>query len=165
MKTYLSSTQLIPLLFCIFFCLSVGGFSGYLTTNEVFGWYLTIQKPTWNPPNWLFGPVWTSLYICMGISLFLNWTNKNHITPKKLLLTLFFVQLFLNGLWSVVFFRWHAIGWAFIEMILLLSTMIAYAVLSYKTNKWASLLFVPYIAWVSFASFLTFTIWQLNKGL
>jgi tryptophan-rich sensory protein len=165
MKTYPSSTQIILLLFCVFFCLSVGGFSGYLSSNEVYGWYLTVQKPSWNPPNWLFGPVWICLYICMGISLFLNWTNKNPETPKKLLLSLFFIQLFLNGLWSIVFFRWHATGWALVEIIALLATMIAYTFLSYKTQKWASLLFIPYILWVSFASCLTYAIWQLNKGL
>ena len=138
------------------------GFSGsFFTTSEIANWYQTIQKPSWNPPNWIFGPVWTTLYILMGISLFLVW--KSSASQKRIAIILFALQLLLNFFWSFIFFKQHQIGFAFAEILalwlIILLTIFAFA----GINKLAAWLLVPYISWVSFAAILNFTIWQLNK--
>ncbi|MGB5030019.1 MAG: TspO/MBR family protein, partial [Chitinophagaceae bacterium] len=126
-------------------------------------WYQTIARPTWNPPGWLFGPVWTTLYVMMGISLFLVWKEDTSVELKKIGIALFAVQLVLNFFWSFIFFNQHQIGWALVEIIamwvFILLTIFAFA----QVNKAAAWLLVPYISWVSFATILNFTIWQLNK--
>lgn len=138
------------------------GFSGsFFTASEIGSWYQTIQKPLWNPPNWIFGPVWTTLYVLMGISLFLVW--RSSASQKRVAIILFTVQLVLNFFWSFIFFKHHQIGLAFAE-ILVLWLMILLTIFSFaRINKLAAWLLVPYISWVSFAAILNFTIWQLNK--
>jgi tryptophan-rich sensory protein len=141
------------------------------TFSAIPNWYATIVKPSFNPPSWIFGPVWTTLYVLMGISAFLIWKKLDHkILPNlngkkiKIALIIFGVQLFLNALWSIIFFGLHQPGFAFVEMILLwlaiILTMISFA----KISKPAMYLLIPYILWVSFAGFLNFTLWQLNKN-
>ncbi len=124
-------------------------------------WYESIQKPGWNPPSWIFGPVWTVLYTLMGIAAWLVW--KNHgFTDAKPALSAFIIQLFLNGLWSQIFFGLQEPGWAFFEIILLLAAIILTTYLFFKKNRTAGWLMVPYILWVSFAAILNGTIWWLN---
>ena len=140
------------------------GFGGSVfTTSEIGSWYQTIQKPAWNPPNWIFGPVWTTLYTLMGIALFLVWKKDPGSKLKRTAMILFAIQLILNFFWSIIFFNQHEIGWALVEIVILwfliLLTIIAFA----SIEKIAAWLMVPYIAWVSFATILNFTIWQLNK--
>jgi len=138
------------------------GFSGsYFTISEIGSWYQTIQKPSWNPPNWIFGPVWTTLYVLMGISLFLVWRSTD--SQKGAAIILFTLQLVLNFFWTFIFFKQHQIGFAFAE-ILALWLMILLTIFAFgRINKLAAWLLVPYISWVSFAAILNFTIWQLNK--
>lgn len=138
------------------------GYSGsFFTISEIGSWYQTIQKPPWNPPNWIFGPVWTALYVLMGISLFLVW--RSSASQKLVAIILFTVQLVLNFFWSFIFFKHHQIGLAFAG-ILVLWLMILLTILAFvRVNKLAAWLLVPYISWVSFAAILNFTIWQLNK--
>jgi len=138
------------------------GFSGsFFTVSEIGSWYQTIQKPSWNPPNWIFGPVWTTLYVLMGISLFLVWRSTTF--QKGVAIILFSIQLVLNFFWSFIFFKQHQIGFAFAE-ILALWLMILLTIFAFgRINKLAAWLLVPYISWVSFAAILNFTIWQLNK--
>ena len=138
------------------------GFSGsFFTISEIGSWYQTIQKPPWNPPNWIFGPVWTTLYVLMGISLFLVW--RSSASQKRIAIILFTLQLVLNFFWSFIFFKQHKIDFAFAE-ILALWLMILLTIFAFgRINKLASWLLVPYISWVSFAAILNFTIWQLNK--
>jgi len=138
------------------------GFSGSLfTISEIENWYQTLQKPSWNPPNWLFGPVWTALYVLMGISLFLVW--RSAASQKSTAIILFALQLVLNFFWSFIFFKEHQPGFAFAE-ILVLWLMILLTIFSFgRINKVAAWLLVPYMSWVSFAAVLNFTIWQLNK--
>ena len=141
--------------------LAVGGISGYFTVSAIPGWYQTIQKPSWNPPNWVFGPVWTTLYVLMGIAMYLIWTQPRTEQRQRALYPNA-AQLILNFFWSLIFFNLHAIGWALIEIIILwvviVQTMFAYDRV-YKPAAW---LLLPYIVWVTFATILNGTIWWLN---
>jgi tryptophan-rich sensory protein len=145
-------------------CLVVGYVSGMVTRASITTWYPTLVKPSFNPPNWIFAPVWTSLYIMMGIAAGLVW---NQITSNKEVVTkalqFFAVQLVLNALWSYLFFGLHNLMLATIEVVLLwLIIFETYSQFS-KINKTASYLLLPYLAWVSFASVLTASIWWLNR--
>ncbi len=126
------------------------------------GWYLELVKPALNPPAWVFGPVWTTLFALMGIAAFLVWKKGSDRKDVKIALGIFLGQLVLNTLWSIIFFGLHSPGGALIEIILLwlaiLATIIAFA----KISKPAALLLMPYILWVSFAGYLNFSIWTLN---
>jgi translocator protein len=155
--------NIVKLIIALVIPLAVGGLSGFLTTSEIPGWYQTITKPSWNPPGWVFAPVWTTLYILMGVALYLVWKNENVDSRiKRAAIILFAVQLILNFFWSLIFFKQHQIGWAFAEImtmwIFIVLTIFAFA----KVNNIAAWLLVPYISWVSFASILNYTIWKLN---
>ena len=156
-------SRIAKLIISILIPLVVGFTSSFFTASGVSTWFQTIEKPSWNPPNWLFAPVWTSLYILMGISLFLIWKNKFDQQKKRTALILFAFQLLLNFLWSFIFFGQHQIGWALADIVVLwlalLATIFAFAPL----NRTAAWLLVPYISWVSFAALLNFSIWTLNK--
>lgn len=152
----------LKLILAILIPLLVGATSGFFTVTGVGSWYQTLQKPSWNPPNWIFGPVWTTLYILMGIALFLVWKAGTSPEVKRMAITLFALQLVFNFFWSFIFFNQHAVGWAFVEIIgmwlLILATIFAFA----NINRTAAWLLVPYISWVSFAGMLNYTIWRLN---
>jgi translocator protein len=141
---------------------AVGATSGFFTATGVDSWYQTISKPSWNPPGWIFAPVWTTLYIMMGIALFLVWKSNTNESLKKKAISLFAVQLLLNFFWSIIFFNQEQPGWALADIIVMwlaiLLTIFAFA----NVNKMASWLLVPYISWVSFATILNYTIWKLN---
>lgn len=124
-------------------------------------WYESINKPQWNPPAWIFGPVWTLLYAMMGTAAWIVWKNAG-FGGAKIALTLFFTQLFLNGLWSQIFFGQQEIGWALAEIIALWAAIIVTTVYFFRQNKTAGWLMVPYILWVTFAGWLNYTIWILN---
>ncbi len=144
-------------------CLAVGYLSSLVTIDSVKTWYPTIQKPFFNPPNWIFGPMWTLLYILMGIAGGLVWNqleNNKELVKKGLLF--FTVQLVLNALWSYLFFGLHNILLALIEIILLLLIIIETYLIFKKIDKTAGKLFIPYILWVSFATVLTISIYILN---
>lgn len=143
--------------------LLIGFSSGFFTITDVGSWYQTIQKPAWNPPNWIFGPVWTTLYILMGIALFLIWKKEGNNKLKKAAIILFAIQLVLNFFWSIIFFNQHQIGWALVEIVILWLSILLTIFVFAKIDKIAAWLMVPYIAWVTFATILNFTIWQLNK--
>ena len=144
---------------------AVGAISGFFTATEIPVWYQTINKPGWNPPSWVFGPVWTTLYLMMGIALFLVWKSEADPIIKKTAIALFISQLILNFFWSFIFFNQHQVGWALVEIIgmwiFILLTIFAFA----QVNKTAAWLLVPYISWVSFATILNYTIWKLNVPL
>ncbi|MBN8687901.1 MAG: tryptophan-rich sensory protein [Chitinophagales bacterium] len=142
--------------------LVVGGISGYFTVSGVESWYLTLQKPSWNPPNWIFGPVWTTLYVMMGIALFLVWKEDTSSELKAIAVILFAVQLLLNFFWSFIFFKLEQPGWAFVEILVLWLMLLACIFAFGQVNKTAAWLLVPYISWVSFATILNGTIWKLN---
>ncbi len=132
------------------------------TVPSIAGWYAGIIKPSLNPPAWIFGPVWTTLFALMGIAAFLIWQKGLERRDVKIALGIFIGQLILNTLWSIIFFGLHNPGAAFIEIIFLwlsiITTIIAFA----KISKPAAWFLVPYILWVSFAGYLNYSIWMLN---
>jgi len=142
--------------------LSIGALGGWATATSVKTWYPFLNKPSFNPPNWLFAPVWTSIYILLGISAYLVWARRVHIIHFPRTVAIYFIQLILNLGWSFIFFYLHEIGFAFAEILILLVFILLKAYTFYKIDKWAGLLFIPYIIWVSFASFLTYNIFILN---
>ena len=145
----------------IIVCLGDGYLAAIGTRGEIDGWYRTIEKPSWNPPDAVFGPVWTTLYIMMAISAWLVW-RTDKAKASKLPLSLFGVQLLLNVGWSWIFFHFHQLSWAFAEIIVLWLAIVATTLAFFRVSKLAGALMVPYLAWVSFASVLNFAIWRLN---
>lgn len=132
------------------------------TSKSISSWYPAINKPSWNPPNWIFGPVWITLYALMGWAAFLIWEQKN-APEAETALWLYGIQLVLNILWSVLFFGLKNPGLAFGEIILLLLFIALTTFLFWRLNPLAGALMFPYLAWVIFASCLNYAIWQLNK--
>jgi tryptophan-rich sensory protein len=141
--------------------LLIGGLAGFATSSSINGWYVTINKPSFNPPNYLFGPVWTTLYILMGVSLYLILQSDSSELRKKAI-TIFSIQLFLNFFWSFIFFNFQMLGLAFAEIILMWISILTMIIVFYKINKTAAFLQIPYLLWVSFASVLNGSIWYLN---
>lgn len=144
-------------------CLGAGGLGAIATTPEIEGWYKTIEKPSWNPPDSVFGPVWSTLFVMMGVAAWIVWKPEG-FKAVKMPLSLFAVQLGLNIAWSWIFFGMHQPGWAFLEIVILWLAISATTVAFFGKSKLAGTLMVPYLAWVSFASVLNFTIWRLNIG-
>lgn len=138
----------------------VGAAGSLFTASSVQTWYTTLAKPAFNPPSWLFGPVWTVLYILMGISFWMIWTSKSK--EKNRAITLFLIQLFLNAIWSPVFLGTRSLGGAFVLIVLLWAAIVLTILVFKKISKPAAWLLVPYISWVSFAMMLNFAIWRLN---
>lgn len=126
--------------------------------------YAELARPAWAPPGWLFGPVWSALYLLMGVAAWLVWRIRG-FTGARTALTLFIVQLAVNALWSWLFFVWHLGGFAFAEVLLLWCLILATLLAFRRVSVLAALLLLPYLAWVTFASVLTFAVWRLNPGL
>ena len=160
-RTYLNPTW--KLLISIIGCELIGILSGVISASGVTAWFLTLRKPSWNPPSWLFGPVWTILYCLMGIAWYLIWKSNADTNQKKTAFRLFAFQLLLNFFWSILFFKFHQPFYAFIEIIFMLLAIILTMNSFYAVSKTATWLLVPYLLWVSFATFLNFTIWTLNS--
>ena len=154
--------QFLPFIICLIIPLAIGAIGGFFTMESVKTWYTTLNKPSFNPPNEIFGPVWSTLYVLMGISSYLVWKERKSFIGYNWAVGLYFLQLILNLMWSFLFFYQHQIGIALVEIIILLITIIATAIIFYRVNKAAGLLFIPYILWVSFASYLTYSIFILN---
>lgn len=152
----------ISLVFWILICFTVAGISSSFTVHEIAGWYSTLVRPSIAPPNWVFGPVWTCLYTLMAVAAWRASTSAAS-SWRSIAIILFLAQLALNFLWSFIFFHWHQIGWALLEVISLwfaiLLTILAFG----RVSRMAAWLMVPYLAWVSFASVLNGKYWQLNK--
>lgn len=155
--------------------LAVGFLGSLFTTPSIGNWYAELAKPALTPPNWIFGPVWTTLFVLMGISLFLVWNKREHgwrflwfgkkaaaAKRRTRFIVLFIVQLALNLLWSVIFFGAHLPGLASFEILLLAATIAILIALAWKISKPAAWLLVPYLAWVGFATYLTWALWLLN---
>jgi translocator protein len=160
-KTTLSNTW--KLIISITLCEVTGIISGLLTNTQNNFWYNTIIKPSWNPPAFLFGPVWTILYFLMGISLWIIWKSKFYEYKKSKAILFFALQLFFNFWWTILFFKFQSPFFAFADIllmiVLILITIFRFAEIS-KTAAW---LLVPYISWVCFAAILNYNLWYLNK--
>ncbi len=161
-KNITKQYQFCKLAIAIISCELVGIISAFFSTVAGNKWFASLSKPTWNPPGYLFGPVWTTLYLLMGISLWVIWISNNKKLQQEKSLSIFFVQLFFNFCWSIIFFRYHQIDLALFDIVILLISIIITIVSFYKINKLAAWLLLPYLLWVSFATFLNYTIWSLN---
>lgn len=140
-----------------------GAVGSLFTAPAIGGWYATLARPELAPPNWVFGPVWTTLYLLMGVAAFLVWKQGWQRKEVKIALGIFTVQLALNTLWSIIFFGSRSPGGAFIEIIFLWFAIAATMWTFAKASKPAAWLLVPYIAWVSFAAYLNYIFWMLNS--
>lgn len=180
-KKYLDN--LIKLFISIIICEFAGIIGSFFTVPEIKTWFNDLNKPFFSPPNWIFGPVWTILYVLMGISLYLvwikNWTPRKEIKIKKSwnkwsekllsgslqkinIIAIFVVQLILNTLWSIIFFNAHSLSGAFFELIMLWFAIIFTIVNFYRVSKIAGILLIPYLLWVSFAGVLNYFLWIIN---
>ena len=152
---------LSTLFICLLIPLAIGGISGFATATSITDWYVTLNKPTFNPPNYLFAPVWTCLYALMGISLFLVWKSPKGRDLNNALL-IFVLQLILNFAWSFLFFKFNLIGVALVEIVLLWTGILMMIIFLRRVSKLAAYLQIPYLLWVSFATILNTAIWILN---
>lgn len=150
------------LLVTIIVCELAGIIGTLFTSSEIPTWYAGLVKPALNPPSWIFGPVWTILYILMGIAVFLVWKKGLSRPDVKKAVKVFALQLILNATWSIVFFGLHSPLWAFVIIVAMWLAIIWTMVVFYKISKPAMWLLVPYILWVTFASYLNYSIVVLN---
>lgn len=157
------SANIKKLIVSIIICQLAGLIGGLFTSQAIPSWYRALNKPGFTPPNWLFGPVWTLLYLFMGISLYLVWKSDAVGNAKTLAMVFFFIQLGLNVLWSFLFFFLKNPLAGFIEIIVLWIFILITILLFYPLSKTGSLLLIPYIMWVTFASVLNYCLWHLNK--
>lgn len=125
-------------------------------------WYAALQKPAWNPPNWIFGPVWTALYATMAIAAWLVW-KRGGFAGQRVALSFFLAQLLFNALWSPLFFGLRHPALAFVDIVLLWLALLGTVVVFWKARPIAGMLLLPYLAWVTFAGALNFALWQLNR--
>ena len=157
-------SKYLRIIYCVAICLAVGFLSSNVTQSSIKTWYPTIEKPIFNPPNWVFAPVWTMLFIMMGIAAGMVWnkleTNKELVKKGLLFFT---VQLLLNALWSYLFFGLNNILLALIEIVLLWLIIYETYHIFKQIDKRASYLLIPYLAWVGFATILTGSIFWLNR--
>ena len=145
---------------CLILCQGAGAVGMIATIPNIPTWYASLNKPSFQPPNWLFGPVWGILYTLMAVSLYLM--IKSSHPNRSIAIGVFIFQLILNAVWSFLFFEYHLLLISLIEILLMLLTMITFTAIAYPINRIASYCFIPYIAWVSFATLLNAAVWNLN---
>lgn len=151
-----SALALAAWLALVFAAAAMGGF--FLPGD----WYARLQKPAWNPPNWIFGPVWTALYMIMAVAAWLVW-KRGGFAGQRVALSLFLIQLLFNALWSPLFFGLRHPALAFVDILLLWLALLGTVITFWKALPLAGALLVPYLAWVTFASALNFALWRLNR--
>jgi benzodiazapine receptor len=141
-------------------CFGASAIGAFFMPGE---WYAQLEKPDWNPPNWVFGPVWTLLYILMAVAAWKVWKHGGFRSQRRPL-SLFLAQLALNAAWSPIFFGLKEPGVAFVEILLLWAVIVGTVIAFWRVNRPAAGLLIPYLAWVSFASVLNFALWRMNSG-
>jgi translocator protein len=156
------ATDLLGAVVAILICQMAGIIGSAFTASSIPIWYAELEKPTFNPPNWVFAPVWTTLYAMMGMAAFLIWRQRGAVTAAPDALALFGLQLVLNALWSPVFFGAQAPLGGLVIIIALWLSLLATIVAFWRITPAAGALLVPYLLWVSFATVLNYSIWQLN---
>ena len=142
-------------------CLAVSAVGGAVTATSVGSWYPSLAKPPFNPPNWIFAPVWTALYFMMALAGWRVWRREG-LRRARWALSLYALQLALNLAWSILFFGLRLIGVALLEIVVLLLAILATTVVFWQRDRAAGLLFIPYAGWVGFAAVLNAALWQLN---
>lgn len=153
--------DLVLLAICLGIPLAVGGMAGWATAGGLDSWYRGLEKPFFNPPDSVFGPVWTLLYVLMGISLFLVWRTPAGPLRRRAL-AVFWAQLALNFAWSFVFFTFHRIGLALLNILLIVAGVALMIGFFAKVHRTAAVLQIPYLLWVGFATLLNSALWKLN---
>jgi len=159
----MNKTLTLKFLISVLLPLGLGAIAGMFTSQAVPEWYATLNRPSFNPPNWIFGPVWTALYILMGISFFLIWKQDVSKERNRAILV-YLLQLLLNFAWSLIFFYFNLIGLAFVEIILLWISIVMMLVVFYKIKPIASYINIPYFLWVTFATVLNASYYFLNRS-
>lgn len=137
-----------------------GAIGSFFTIQAIPTWYALLNKPSFSPPNWIFAPVWLALYLMMGISLYINWISKKKMAKSNV--RLFFIHLFFNFIWTPVFFGAKNLGLALVIIVVIWILIVEMIRRFWSVNKAASLILIPYLLWVSFATLLNFTLWRLN---
>jgi translocator protein len=156
--------QDIPLLlFCILISHLAGILGSFFTVSSIDSWYVNLDKPIFNPPNWIFGPVWLTLYTMMGIALYIIWHRNIRKKKVRQAVKLFLIHLVFNAAWSIIFFEFHQMFIALLVIIALWIMILMLIARFYELNKIAGYLLIPYILWVSFASVLNASLWMLNR--
>ncbi len=155
--------NLLALFVAVAVPLTAGGLGSISTAQAIPTWYQRIKKPSWNPPSWLFGPVWTALYTMMGVAAWLVWRSGWDRPQVKTAEGLFVAQLAANAVWTPIFFGRRAFGLALADLVVLWNLILATAVQFYRIRPLAGLLMLPYLLWVSYASTLNAGIWWLNR--
>jgi len=156
-------SKMIKLALSILACLVAGFIGSAATMPSIPTWYASLQKPAFNPPNWIFAPVWTTLFIMMGVAAFLVWDKGLENKKVRISLAIFGLQLLLNVLWSMLFFGLQSPLYAFIDILVLWASILATMIYFYRISAAAAYLLIPYILWVSFASALNLSIVILNR--
>lgn len=156
-------SKLIILFLSVAVCLGAGFVGSFFTSPSITTWYSQINKPSFNPPNWVFAPVWTTLFIMMGVSLYLVWSKGLKKKENKEAVIIFFLQLAANVLWSIIFFGLQSPFYAYLDIIILWLLIILTILRFKKISPAAAWLLVPYFFWVSFASVLNLAIYLLNR--
>lgn len=154
--------EIVEAVVSIIVCQGAGLIGSIATFSAIPTWYASLVKPPFNPPNWVFGPVWTTLYTLMGIAAFLVWRKGIRDRQVRIALAIFVVQLVLNVLWSVVFFGLHSLLGGVILIVILWAAILLSIITFFRASKVAGGLLIPYILWVSFATVLNFSLWSLN---
>jgi len=155
--------KILKFVVCIALCQSAGFLGSLFTIPAIPTWYVTLNKPAFSPPDWLFSPVWISLYTLIGLSMYLVWSKGGNRPEVKRALIIFLIQLVLNALWSMFFFGLRSPLAGLIEMVFLWSAIVLTIYHFIKLSRWAGWLLVPYWVWVSFALILNFSFWILNR--
>jgi tryptophan-rich sensory protein len=158
-------SSIVKLIVSILASFAAGGIGSLFTFKAIPTWYASLKKPRFTPQNRAFGPVWTSLYVLMGISVFLVWQKGLSTNGALLAFVLFWIQLAINALWSVIFFGMKSKGGGVMTIIVLWLLILATIVSFFRVTLWAGGLLIPYIVWVSIASYLNIGIWMLNKAV
>lgn len=161
----MTKVKIIPFVFSIGVCFLAAAIGSAFTTGAIDTWYQTLNKPFFSPPNWVFGPVWSLLYLAMGVSFYLVWTTKAENNIKRQGITFFLIQLALNVLWSILFFGLKSPIAAFVGIILLWLAIYFTLKKFLQISKLAGWLLIPYLVWVSFATVLNLSIVLLNSYL
>ena len=159
----MQSGDIARLAVSILVCLAAGGIGSLFTFKAIPTWYRELKKPRFTPPNWAFGPVWTTLYILIGISVFLIWNKGLSSQNAAPAFILFWIQLAVNIAWSIVFFGKKSQGGGVITIAALWLLILATLVISLRVSAWAGGLLIPYLVWVSLASYLNAGVWLLNR--
>lgn len=163
MKNQSGKIQFIPLIINLLITTAVAAVGGWLTASSLKSWYPGLAKPSFNPPDWIFGPVWSLLFLAIAIAAYRIWVKRDQIAHFPRTVAIYAIQLILNLCWNYLFFYHHLLGAALFEIFALLIAILVNGIMFYKIDKPAGLLFIPYFLWVSFASLLTYQIYILNS--